>query len=85
MATSSTGPDPHARGDVATIAFAASTYARVDVTVKVVDGEDDGKVDALCEGAAGRQFGELPRSQDEDGGETAVKWQWYRGGSLNHP
>ena len=38
-------------------------------------------MDALCEGAAGRQFGELPRSQDEDGGETAVKWQWYRGGT----
>ena len=56
-----------------------STYARVDVTIKVVDGEDEGKVTLSArEPQDGSSV--LATLDDPDGGETAVEWQWYRGG-----
>ena len=57
-----------------------STYARVDVTIKVVDGEDTGKVTLSArEPQDGSSV--LATLDDPDGGETAVEWQWYRGGT----
>ena len=56
------------------------TYARVDVTIKVVDGEDPGEVTLSArEPQDGSSV--LATLDDPDGGETAVEWQWYRGGT----
>ena len=49
------------------------------MTIKVVDGEDDGKVTLSArEPQDGSSV--LATLDDPDGGETAVEWQWYRGG-----
>ena len=57
-------------------------YGRLDVTVKVVDGEDDGtvKLDAREPQEGKSVTAELT---DEDGGETDVTWQWYRGDLID--
>ena len=57
-------------------------YGRLAVTVKVVDGEDSGTV-ALSsrEPQVGRAV--IATLTDKDGGETAISWQWYRGGASD--
>ena len=51
----------------------------LDVTIKVVDGEDGGKVTfpTVREPQEGKPV--LAKLADPDGGEVGVKWQWYRG------
>ena len=53
-------------------------YGKLTVTVTVVDGEDTGTVDL---NAREPQVGRTVQATlvDADGGETGVKWQWYRG------
>ena len=46
------------------------------MTIKVVDGEDDGKVKlTVKEPQEGKAV--TASLSDEDGGETKVSWQWY--------
>ena len=53
---------------------------KLSVTVMVVDAEDTGSVDLSArEPQVGRSV--IATLKDDDGGETAVSWQWYRGGS----
>ena len=59
-----------------------SGYARLNVTIKVVDGEDPGEVTLSArEPQDGSSV--LATLDDPDGGETAVMWQWYRGGDFD--
>ena len=54
------------------------TYGRLDVTIKVVDGEDTGKVKLSArEPQVGRSV--HATVTDDDGGMSGVEWQWYRG------
>ena len=53
-------------------------YGRLNVTIKVVDGEDTGTVKLSA------REPQVDRSvhatvTDDDGGMSGVKWQWYRG------
>ena len=56
-------------------------YARLPVTVKVLDREDTGSVtfNGTREPQVGRPV--LASVSDPDGGITAVSWKWYRGGA----
>ena len=56
----------------------ADKFGRQAVTIKVVDGEDTGtvKFPFVREPQAGKSV--LSQLDDKDGGETGVKWQWYR-------
>ena len=59
---------------------AVSTYSRLDVTIKVVDGEDDGSASFVGGTRAplvGRSV--VAKVSDPDGGITGPTWQWYRG------
>ena len=56
-------------------------YTRLDVTVKVVNREDTGKV-TLSARQSQEDIPVVATHSDEDGGVTDRKWQWYRGGSL---
>ena len=59
-----------------------STYGRLDVTIKVVDGEDIGKVTLSArEPQVGRSV--HATVTDEDGGMSGVEWQWYRGNVID--
>ena len=64
---------------VETTPVRGKTYATLAVTVKVVDGEDPGKVTfpTVREAQEGKQV--LAKLSDPDGGESSVEWQWYRG------
>ena len=54
-------------------------YGKLDVTIKVVNTEDDGEVTFNArEPQIDRTV--LAKLDDEDGSETGIKWQWYRGG-----
>ena len=54
-------------------------YARLAVTVMVLDREDPGKVTINArEPQVGRPV--LATLSDPDGGETEISWKWYRGG-----
>ena len=54
--------------------------AKLSVTVMVVDAEDAGSVDLSArEPQVGRSV--IATLDDDDGGETAISWQWYRGGA----
>ena len=54
---------------------------KMAVTVMVVDGEDPGSVELSArEPQVGRAV--IATLTDKDGGETAITWQWYRGGTL---
>ena len=65
--------DPIDRGD-------RERIGKMDVTVMVVDGEDEGEVEfSAREPQVGRAV--IATLSDDDGGETAVTWQWYRGGT----
>ena len=55
-----------------------STYGRLNVTIKVVDGEDTGKVKLSAREPQVDQSVHATAS-DEDGGMSGVSWQWYRG------
>ena len=53
-------------------------YGRLDVTVRVVDQNDAGEVMLSArEPQVGRSV--LASLHDDDGGETAIKWYWFRG------
>ena len=54
-------------------------FATLDVTIKVVDREDRGKVTfpTVREPQEGKTV--LAQLEDPDGGETNVRWTWYRG------
>ena len=54
-----------------------SKYGRLNVTIKVVDGEDTGKVTLSArEPQVGRSV--HATASDEDGGMSGVEWRWYR-------
>ena len=54
-------------------------YARLNVTVKVVNTEDIGTVEINArEPQVGRPV--VATLDDKDGGVTGVSWKWYRGG-----
>ena len=72
QSTDATPDDADARG---------TKYARLDVTVKVVDREDTGKV-TLSALQSQVNIPVVATHSDEDGGVTDRRWQWYRGGSL---
>ena len=55
-------------------------FNKLDVTVKVVDAEDDGEVD-LSAREPQDGYAVVATLDDPDGGKTAVTWQWYRGGA----
>ena len=58
----------------------ATMYARLPVTVNVLDREDPGEVDLNArQPQVGRPL--LATLSDPDGGETDVSWRWYRGGA----
>ena len=60
---------------------AVTMYGSLDVTIKVVDQEDIGEVMLSArEPQVGRAL--VATLEDDDDGETAARWQWYRGGSL---
>ena len=55
-------------------------YARLEVTVKVVDTNDPGTVELNArQPQVGRPL--LATLTDKDGGVTDVSWRWYRGGA----
>ena len=57
-------------------------YGSLDVTIEVIDKEDDGSVSLnRREPQVGRVV--LATLSDPDGGATLVKWQWYRGGTVD--
>ena len=56
-------------------------YTRLEVTVKVVDREDTGKV-KLSARQSQVNIPVVATHSDEDGGVTDRKWQWYRGSTL---
>ena len=60
----------------------ADNFNKLDVTVKVVDAEDTGEVD-LSAREPQNGFPVVATLDDPDGGETAIKWQWYRGGDTD--
>ena len=67
------GADAATRGD-------RTRISKVSVTVMVVDQEDAGSVDLSSrEPQVGRSV--IATLDDDDGGETAITWQWYRGGA----
>ena len=54
-------------------------FNKLDVTVNVVDAEEAGEVTLSArEPQVGSAL--IATLEDNDGGETAVRWQWYRGG-----
>ena len=54
-------------------------YGKLDVTIKVVNTEDTGEVTFNArEPQIDRTV--VAKLDDEDGSETGIKWQWYRGG-----
>ena len=54
-------------------------FNKLDVTVNVVDAEEAGEVTLSArEPQVGSAL--VATLEDNDGGETAVRWQWYRGG-----
>ena len=56
-------------------------FNKLDVTVKVVDAEEAGEVKLSSrEPQVGTAL--VATLEDNDGGETAVTWQWYRGGAA---
>ena len=56
-------------------------YGSLAVTIKVVNQEDTGEVMLSArEPQVGRPV--VATLEDDDGDETAARWQWYRGGSL---
>ena len=74
IVATSGGTDAANRGD-------RERIGKMDVTVMVVDGEDGGTVDLSArEPQVGRAV--IATLSDKDGGETAVTWQWYRGGAA---
>ena len=56
-------------------------YTRMDVTVKVVDREDMGKV-TLSARQSQEDIPVVASHSDEDDGVTDRRWQWYRGDEL---
>ena len=60
---------------------AVTKYGSLAVTIKVVDSEDTGVVMLSArEPQEGRAV--LATLEDDDGGETAISWKWFRGGSI---
>ena len=60
---------------------AVTKYGSLAVTIKVVDKEDTGMVMLSArEPQEGRAV--LATLKDDDGGETAISWKWFRGGSI---
>ena len=58
-------------------------YARLPVTVMVVNAEDRGTVELNArEPQVGRPV--LATLDDKDGGVTGVSWKWYRGGTARY-
>ncbi len=56
-------------------------YGSLDVTIKVIDGEDAGVVMLSArEPQEGRAV--LATLDDDDGGETAIMWKWFRSGVI---
>ena len=71
IVATSTDADPNTDPD------RGSTYGRLNLTIKVVDGEDTGKVNLSArEPQVGRSVNAT--ASDEDGGMSGVSWQWYR-------
>ena len=57
-------------------------YTRLGVTVKVVDGEDDGTVEiSALEPQVGSAVVATLKEEDKD--VTGVVWQWFRGGAQD--
>ena len=66
-------------GETADTDDRGSKIGKLDLTIKVVDGEDDGMV-MLSAREPQEQIPVVATLDDPDGGETAIRWQWYRGG-----
>ena len=55
-------------------------HGSLDVTIKVVDREDNGVV-MLSAREPQEDRAVLATLDDDDGGETAISWKWFRGGA----
>ena len=69
-------------GDTTDAVDRGKKYGRLDVTIKVVDGEDDGEVTLNArEPQEGKSV--TASLSDPDGGETGRSWTWWRGDLID--